>query len=163
MHLGHIGAIKIALKAINPDLFLLIPAFRNPFKSHIKYSTHQRTKWLKRSIKIYIKDKRVRICLFEIKRNTPTPTITTIDFLRKIYNVKKIYFLIGADCYGDLHTWDEFPRLQKLVEFLFLQRDGYPLPPERYRILSFSHPASSTQIREGRGREFLPIFLKGLR
>lgn len=163
VHLGHIGAIKTALKAINPDLFLLVPAFRNPFKSHIKYSTHQRTKWLKRSIKTYIKDKRVQLCLFEIKRNTPTPTITTIDFLYKTYNVQKIYFLIGADHCQNLHTWDEFPRLQRLAEFLFLQRDGYPIPPKQYRTLPFHHLASSTQIRQGRGREFLPQFLKSLR
>lgn len=163
VHLGHIGAMKIALKAINPDLFLIAPAFRNPFKSHIKHSTHQRTKWLKRSIKAYIKDKRVQLCLFEIKRNAPTPTITTIDFLYKTYNVKKIYFLIGTDHYPNLHTWDEFPRLKQLVEFLFVQRNGYPLPPRQYRILPFNHPASSTQIRQGRGREFLPQFLKGLR
>lgn len=163
VHLGHINAIKIALKTINPDLFLLIPAFRNPFKSHIKYSTHQRTKWLKRSIKAYIKDKRVRLCLFEIKRNAPTPTITTINFLYKTYNLQKIYFLIGADCYKDLHTWDEFSRLQKLVEFIFLQRKGFLTPSKQYRILPFNHPASSTQIRQGEGREFLPKFLKGLR
>lgn len=162
VHLGHIKAIKTALKAINPDLFLIVPAFRNPFKSHIKYNTHQRTKWLKRSIKFYIQDKRVKLCLFEIRRNTPTPTITTIDFLYKTYNIKKIYFLIGADHCQNLHTWDEFSRLEKLVEFLFLQRDGYP-PPKKYRTLFFSHPASSTQIRQGGGREFLPQFLKGLR
>lgn len=163
VHLGHINAIKTALKAIDPDLFLLVPAFRNPFKSRIKYSTHQRTKWLRRSIKTYIKDKRVQLCLFEIKRNTPTPTITTINFLYKTYNLQKIYFLIGADCYKDLHTWDEFLKLQELVEFIFLQRDGFSIPLEKYRILPFHHLASSTQIRQGEGEEFLPKFLKGLR
>lgn len=163
VHLGHIRAIKTSLKAINPDLFLIVPAFRNPFKSHIKYSTHQRTKWLKRSLRIYIKDKRVHLCFFEIRRNAPTPTIATIDFLYKTYNIQKIYFLIGSDNQAHLHTWDAFPRLKTLVEFIVLQRQGYPIILGEYRILPFDHPASSTQIRRGHGDAFLPEFLKSLR
>ncbi|WP_051420485.1 nicotinate-nicotinamide nucleotide adenylyltransferase [Helicobacter pametensis] len=163
VHLGHIRAIQITLKALNPSLFLITPAFRNPFKDSIRYSTQKRTKWLKRSLRSYIKDSRVKLCLFEIKRNSPTPTITTIQYLRKILNISKIYFLLGADNLEHLHTWDDYPLLSQLVEFVFLERDGFPAIPHSYQILPFDVPASSTQIRAGGAREFLPHFLKGLR
>lgn len=162
IHLGHIQAIKTALKAIHPDLFLVIPAFKNPFKSQVKYSTHQRVKWLKRSIRLYIKNKKVKLSLFEIKRNKPTPTITTIDFLYKIYNLKKVYFLLGSDYCDNLESWDEFPRLKQLVDFVFLPRRGYPTASKQYQTLAFDHPSSSTQIRQGMGKHFLPAFLKSL-
>lgn len=163
VHLGHIGAIKIALKTLNPSLFLIVPAFRNPFKTSIKHSTQKRTKWLKRSLKLYIKDSRAKLCLFEIKRNTPTPTITTIQYLRKIYNISKIYFLLGTDNLEHLHTWDDYPILSQLVEFVFIERMGFPTKPHLYQTLPLNIPASSTQIRAGKEREFLPQFLQGLR
>lgn len=164
VHLGHIEAIKIALKTLNPSLFLIIPAFRNPFKTSIKYNTKKRTKWLKRSLKLYIKDSRAKLCLFEIKRNTPTPTITTIQYLRKIYNISKICFILGADNLEHLHTWDDYPTLSQLVEFVFIEREGFPTPPPHsYKILPLHIPVSSTQIRRGNQREFLPQFLQGLR
>ncbi|MCE3047263.1 adenylyltransferase/cytidyltransferase family protein [Helicobacter kayseriensis] len=162
IHLGHIGAIQTALKILNPSLFLVVPAFRNPFKSCIKYSTHQRTKWLKRAIK-QINDKRVQLCLFEIKRNAPTPTILTIQYLKKTFNTSKIYFLLGEDNLEHLHTWDAFPLLAHLVEFILLKRQGYSPIPHSYKMLPLDIPASSTQIRNGKQREFLPPFLKGLR
>lgn len=162
IHLGHIQAIKVALKSLNPNDFFIIPAFRNPFKTQIKYTTHQRTKWLKRILKQNIKNTRVSLCLFEIKRNRPTPTITTIQYLKKIYSLSQIYFLLGADNIEHLHTWDEFETLNQLVEFVFLERKNYSIPSS-YRLLPLNIPASSTQIRAGHQKKFLPHFLQGLR
>lgn len=162
IHLGHIRGVQIALKILNPSLCFITPAFRNPFKSQIKYSPQQRIKWIKRSMQQNIKDKRVKLCLFEIKRQTPTPTITTIQYLRKSYNISKIYFLLGADNAKDLHTWDEFALLNELVEFVFLERESYTAP-KSYRSLPLHIPVSSTQIRNGEQKEFLPPFLQALR
>lgn len=164
IHLGHIQAIKLALKSLKPDSCLIVPAFINPFKTHTTFSPHQRVKWLKRSIQQYIKDKRVKLCLFEINQNKPTPTITTILYLKKHYNIKKLYFLLGADNAPHLHTWNEFDRLKQLVEFVFLTRLGYELPQNfSYKTLILNVPTSSTEIRKGNQKEFLPKFLQGLR
>lgn len=164
IHLGHIKALKLALSSLNPQICLLVPTFINPFKTHTTFSPRQRVKWLKRAIKENIKDKRVQIELFEIAQNKPTPTIYTISYLKKLYNVSKIYFLLGADNASHLHTWDEFEKLNSLVEFVFLTRQGYALPSNfPYPILHLDIPTSSTEIRKGEKREFLPKFLQGLR
>lgn len=164
IHLGHIEGIKLALKSLTPTLCFLTPAFINPFKTHTTFSPRQRVKWLKRAIKQNIKDKRAKLCLFEINQNKPTPTITTILYLKKRYNIKKIYFLLGADNASHLQTWDEFERLNQLVEFVFLTRLGYELPKDfAYKTLTLDIPTSSTEIRKGNQKEFLPKFLQGLR
>lgn len=164
IHLGHIKAISLALKALKPTSCFLAPAFINPFKTHTTFSPRQRVKWLKRAIKQNIKDKRVQLCLFEINQNKPTPTITTILYLKKHYNIKKIYFLLGADNASHLHTWDEFERLKNLVDFVFITRLGYELPANfPYQTLPLDIPTSSTEIRKGNQKEFLPKFLQGLR
>lgn len=164
IHLGHIKALKLALHSLSPTLAFLTPAFINPFKSHTTFSPNQRVKWLKRAIRQNIQDERVKLCLFEITQHKPTPTIQTILYLKKRYNIKKLYFLLGADNASHLHTWDEFEKLNTLVEFIFLTREGYTLPPTLpYTTLALNLPISSTQIRNGEKREFLPKFLQGLR
>ncbi|ANV97349.1 nicotinate (nicotinamide) nucleotide adenylyltransferase [Helicobacter enhydrae] len=156
LHLGHIGAIKLAARAIQADVFLLLPAFRNPFKQSTTHSTHRRIKWLKRALKMYIKNKRVKICMFEIRRNAPTPTIWSIHHLKKTYKIGKISFLLGADNLESLHTWDEFERLDDLVEFVFLKRKGFDV--RGHKTLDLRIDVSSTQIRMGQAQEFVPFF-----
>lgn len=164
IHLGHIKALKLALSSLDPQICLLAPTFINPFKTHTTFSPRQRVKWLKRAIKENIKDKRVQIELFEITQNKPTPTIHTTFHIKKLYNVSKIYFLLGADNVSHLRTWDEFEKLNDLVEFVFITREGYPLPHNfPYTTLHLDVPTSSTKIREGKQKEFLPKFLQGLR
>lgn len=164
IHLGHIYALKVALKTLNPTLCLLIPTFINPFKSHTTFSSHQRVKWLKRAIKQNIKNHKVSLCLFEINQNKPTPTILTLRYLKKHYNISKLYFLVGADNASHLHTWDKFNELKNLAEFIFLTRKSYTLPPNfPYKTLTLDIPVSSTEIRNGEKKEFLPKFLQGLR
>lgn len=164
IHLGHISALKLALKELNLTLSLLVPTFINPFKPHTTFSPKQRIKWLKRAIKQNIKNHKVSLCLFEINQNKPTPTILTLRYLKKRYNISKLYFLLGADNASHLHTWDEFLELEKFAEFIFLTRKGYDLPQNfPYKTLSLDIPISSTEIRKGEKKEFLPKFLQGLR
>lgn len=159
LHLGHIKAIKLALKTLQPTLCFLTPAFRNPFKSSTTYPAHTRIKWIKRAIKNEIKDLRVKLCLFEIHYNKPTPTIWTIRHLKKQYNIEKITFLLGSDNSQSLHTWDNYKELSSLVEFVFLRREGYSTP-KHYKTLPLSCNISSTEIRNGEKWEFLPKYLK---
>lgn len=164
IHLGHIKAIKLALKSLDISDFFITPAFINPFKTHTTFTPKQRVKWLKRALKQNIKNKKAKLCLFEINQNKPTPTITTILYLKKRYNIKKIYFLLGADNASHLQTWDEFDKLNQLIEFIFLTRTNYNLPTDfSYKTLTLNVPVSSTEIRKGNQREFLPKFLQGLR
>lgn len=164
IHLGHIYALKTALKEINPSYVLIIPAFINPFKSHTTFSPAQRVKWLKRAIKQNIKNHKVSLSLFEINQNKPTPTIFTLRDLKKHYNISKLYFLLGSDNASHLHTWDEFDELKRIAEFIFITRSGYELPSNfPYKTLLLDIPISSTEIRKGEKKEFLPKFLQGLR
>ena len=164
IHLGHIQAIKLALKVLNPSALFITPAFINPFKTHTTFSPPQRVKWLKLTLKQNIKNKKVSLNLFEIHQNKPTPTIKTILYLKKHYNIKKLYFLLGADNASHLHTWDGFETLNSLVEFVFLTRSGYDLAHNfPYKILTLNIPTSSTEIRKGNQKDFLPKILQGLR
>lgn len=164
IHLGHIQAIKLAIHTLSPCHTLITPAFINPFKSSTTYTPKQRVKWLKRALRQNIKNHRVSLLLFEINQHKPTPTIRTLRYIKKIYKVQKLYFLLGADNANHLHTWDEFKELDKICEFVFITRQSHPLPSNfDYKILKLNVPISSTEIRNGGKKEFLPKFLQGLR
>lgn len=164
IHLGHIKALKLALKTLNPTLSLIAPAFINPFKTHTTFTPSQRVKWLKRAIKQNFESPKVSLLLFEINQHKPTPTILTLRFLKKHFKISKLYFLLGSDNASHLHTWDAFEELQNLCEFIFVTRPSYPLPPSfPYQTLELNLSISSTEIRNGEKKEFLPQFLHGLR
>ena len=119
-HLGHLEIIKSVLKNLEPDLFFIVPTFLNPFKDSYYFSPTLHLKWLK-ILTNSLNQNAIKIIDYEIKQAQKTPTIKTLEFLKKTYNLTKndkIYLIVGADNVESLPKWAEFERLKNSVEFV---------------------------------------------
>ncbi|MDD6056218.1 MAG: nicotinate (nicotinamide) nucleotide adenylyltransferase [Helicobacter sp.] len=149
-HLGHLEIIKSVLKNLEPDLFFIVPTFLNPFKDSYYFSPTLHLKWLK-ILTNSLNQNAIKIIDYEIKQAQKTPTIKTLEFLKKTYNLTKndkIYLIVGADNVESLPKWAEFERLKNSVEFVIIARNGYKIPPY-FKKLPFSEILiSSTQLRK---------------
>jgi nicotinate-nucleotide adenylyltransferase len=67
------------------------------------------------------------VSTIEIDRKGPSYTYKTVENVRQIYNITdRLYFLIGADAIGQLHTWHEAQQIVDSVHFLVFSRPGQP-------------------------------------
>ncbi len=151
-HIGHIQIVQKALQELPIDLLIVVPTYLNPFKKRFVATPNMRYRWLK---KIFLFWPKVRVCSYEIKRNRPTYAIETVEYLKKRYAPKKIYYIIGSDNLATLHLWKNYKKLKKEVEFVVATR-GRVRIPSRYKKLEVHVDISSTELRSNPKQKFLP-------
>jgi nicotinate-nucleotide adenylyltransferase len=120
-HIGHQTIVKKALKKLDIDLLLIVPAYLNPLKVKSFLDAKTRFKLLK---KLFSKKESVKVSSFEIDMKRPVYSIETIKFVLKKYKPEKLYLIIGADNYKSFHLWDSFEEIEKLVTLVVVTRDG---------------------------------------
>ncbi len=151
-HIGHIKIIQTSLKELDIDRIFVCPTYLNPFKKEYHAPPQTRLKWLKKLLKNY---QNVSICNYEIKQNRPVPTIETVLYLYKHFQIEKIYLLIGADNLDSLERWKDIKRLKELVKFVIITRDDKKIP-KHLKKLTVNVNISSTKLREKTDKRFLP-------
>ena len=60
----------------------------------------------------------------EIDRPPPSYSVETVEALRAAQPEAEFFFLVGEDNLPKLPTWHRFEDLQKLVQFVVLDRSG---------------------------------------
>ena len=151
-HIGHIQIVQKALQSLDIDIIIVVPTYLNPFKSSYAAPPKLRLRWLK---KIFLNQKKVVVSDFEIRRNRPTYAIETVNYIRKKYRPKKIYYIIGSDNLPTLHKWKNYPKLKKLVEFVVVTRPGYRYKT-RFKTIRLNVDISSTKLRKKPIKRYLP-------
>ncbi len=151
-HKGHLQIVSQALKELDIDYLIVVPTYLNPFKHHFTAPPKLRLRWLK---KIFLGQRRVKVCDFEIARGRTTYAIETVTYLKKRYAPQKIYYIIGSDNLATLHLWRAYRRLKKEVEFVVATRRGYRIKGN-FKILLVDIPISSTKLRQRPIKRFLP-------
>ena len=135
------------------DRLILVPAAQAPLKPNDVQSTStDRLAMLRAAVEW---DKRFEISDVELRRGGVSYTIDSAKYFRKLYPNDDIYWVIGGDQLPQLHLWKDIHELAKLVEFIFLERPGYPvkarpdLPGLRlHRCDGHLLAISSTELRE---------------
>jgi nicotinate-nucleotide adenylyltransferase len=151
-HIGHEEIIKKALEKLDIDVLFVIPTYLNPFKKKFFAPPHLRYKWVKKLLLPY---KKAKIIDFELRQKRPVPTIETIRYLQKKYNLDKIYLIIGADNLASLKDWKAYDELKKMVEFVIVTRNNTNIPKE-LKKLEVNAKISSTKLREHLKKHYLP-------
>jgi len=144
-HLGHKRVIEEALKVLEIDKLIVVPAFLNPFKSASHFSPKER---LKRSKALFEMFKKVLVDDYEIQQGQPTTTAQTLRHFQKFYNLS--YVIIGADNVANIEQWSEFEYLNAQITWVVATRRGYAIESNKLRdciILNVDVDMSSTQIR----------------
>ncbi|MBO8205174.1 nicotinate-nucleotide adenylyltransferase [Prochlorococcus marinus] len=61
--------------------------------------------------------------------------VESIKNCKKIYEFKKLDFVIGSDLIKDIFCWKDFDKIIKEVSFLIIIRDGYPVESSALKML----------------------------
>jgi nicotinate-nucleotide adenylyltransferase len=144
-HFGHMAIVKEALRELEIDKLIIVPAFLNPFKSNSFSLPHKRLSMSKE----FFNDLDVIVDDYEIKEAKPTPTAKTLKYFQELYNVK--YLIIGADNLSSIDKWYNFRWLNSEITWVIATRGGYGLDTSKlrdFKILEIEANISSTKIRE---------------
>lgn len=153
MHFGHLLAAQDAFEQHQLDRLVLVPAAQAPLKNNEAVSSPEdRLAMLRAAIEW---DKRFEISDFELRRGGVSYTIDSARHFRALYPHDQLFWIIGGDQLPKLHLWREIEALAQLVDFIFLERPGYPvkaapaIPGLRlHRCDGHLLAISSTELRE---------------
>jgi len=144
-HIGHQHIVETAVKHLDIDKLLVVPAYLNPFKSFSLASASQRLAWCHT---LFDDFEKVIVSDYEINEGKSTTTEQTVKHFNRVYDVK--YLMIGSDNLSTLTKWHHFSWLNETIIWVIITREGYPLHVDNlknWKILNVDAPMSSTQIR----------------
>jgi len=145
-HLGHQRIAQKAIKSLDIDTLLVVPAYLNPFKKSSLASAAQRLAWCHT---LFDTTDHVIVDDYEIQEGKSTTTAQSIKHFNTIYDVK--YLIIGSDNLSTLTKWHNFEWLNSHIIWVIVTREKHPLNLDglrEWKILTLDAPMSSTQIRE---------------
>lgn len=152
LHIGHTQIIESALKCLDIDQIFVVPTYLSPFKDASGASANLRISWLE---KVYDTQRRVHIIDYEVRQKRAVPSIETVLYLKKKYDLKKIYLIIGADNYKQITRWHRYTELAALVEFVVATREALTVP-DNLKKLDIHATISSSKLRANMNSSFIP-------
>jgi nicotinate-nucleotide adenylyltransferase len=127
VHFGHLMAAQDAYEQHKLDRLIFVPAAQAPLKPNDVISSPQdRLAMLRAAVEW---DRRFEISDHELNRGGVSYTIDSARHFRALYPQDDLYWIIGGDQLPKLHLWKDIDELARLVEFIFLERPGYPVKP----------------------------------
>jgi nicotinate-nucleotide adenylyltransferase len=153
VHFGHLMAAQDAYEQHQLDRLVLVPAAQAPLKPNdVQSSPQSRLAMLQAATEW---DRRFEISDFELRRGGVSYTIDSARHFRTLYPNDELFWIIGGDQLPKLHLWKDIAELVTLVQFVFLERPGYPvrahpeIPGLRlHRCDGHLLAISSTELRE---------------
>lgn len=125
VHFGHLLAAQDAYEQYKLDRLVFVPAAQAPLKPNdVLSSPGHRLAMLSAAIEW---DRRFEISDYELSRGGVSYTIDSARHFRALYPQDDLYWIIGGDQLPKLHLWKDITELARLVEFIFLERPGYPV------------------------------------
>ena len=125
MHFGHLLAAQDAYEQHRLDRLIIVPAAQTPLKPSEAHSTPAARLAMVRAAPEW--DTRFEVSDFELRKGGVSYTIDSARHFRSLYPDDQLYWVIGGDQLPQLHLWKDIGELAKLVEFIFLERPGYPV------------------------------------
>lgn len=157
VHFGHLLAAQDAYEQHKLDRLILVPAAQSPLKLHdVQSSSQERLAMLEAAIEW---DRRFEISDYELQKGGISYTIDSVRHFRTLFPNDELYWVIGGDQLPSLHLWKDIGELARLVEFIFLERPGYPVKArvdvpglKLHRCDGHLLAVSSTELRERQRR-----------
>ena len=157
-HLGHLALLKNALRLVNPDLALVMPAGTPPHKHAYGTPGELRYQMCSAFLKV---DPRVHRSRFELDQPGKSYTSRTVEYLRSRWPRCEIFLLVGGDMLRSFLTWHRSDWLLCQITLVAQSRDeaetaqlepaARALREKGGRVIFLKSPVcelSSTQVRE---------------
>ncbi len=145
IHHGHLILAREALETLAFDEVIFVLAAQSPHKQD-RAPSPVAARWEMLTAAI-AGEPNFSASRLEIDRPPPSYSVETVEALRMAQPEAELFFLVGEDNLPELSTWHRFDDLQKLVQFIVLDRSGeeveYDYPAIRRKI-----DISATTIRK---------------
>jgi nicotinate-nucleotide adenylyltransferase len=125
VHFGHLMAAQDAYEQHHLDRLVLVPAAQAPLKPNEVFSPADKRLAMLRAATEW--DRRFEISDIELRRGGVSYTIDSARHFRAQYPNDELYWIIGGDQLPKLHLWKDITELARLVQFIFLERPGFPV------------------------------------
>lgn len=153
-HIGHEAIISNLQSTLDFEKLFLIPTYLNPFKESSHFNAQNRLEFLHC---MYDNNPNISIESYEVDLQRKVPTIETIEYLSSKYDLDTIYLVIGADNFINIKKWNSFEKLQSMVTFVVVSRNGYEINSEiPYIPLLVDVTISSTSLRKSLDLSYIP-------
>ena len=149
-HAGHLILASDALKNLELDLLLFVPASTQPFKADRTgtASPEQRAAMVELAIG---GTRGFHADTAELERGGLSYTVDTLEELSRKHPGAELFLIVGEDALDDFAKWKSPNRIKELATIAILRRHGgaseRPLPPGVVEASSRLVEISSTEIR----------------
>ena len=122
VHFGHLRIASEAAAALRLPEVRLIPSKTPVHRTRPGASESHRLAMLRLAVAdvpgLAVDDR-------ELKRDTPSYTVLTLESLRTEFPLRPLVWLIGIDAFMHINRWHQWPRLFDLAHFVVLNRPGF--------------------------------------
>lgn len=123
IHIGHLRLAEAVYNHLPLEQIVFMPALIPPHKLGQDYApAAQRYAMTELAIQGY---PQFTVSDLELRRQGVSYTVDTLRELKQLYPQRPLYFIIGADSLGQLHTWHEIETMLQLATFVAAGRPGY--------------------------------------
>jgi nicotinate-nucleotide adenylyltransferase len=144
VHHAHLILAREAIETLGLEKVILVPASISPLKKTTPVARGEvRLAMLRAAIK---GEPEFEVDECELRRPPPSYTIDTAEEIRRRECGAAIYCLIGEDNVEQLPLWHRFAELDKMVQFVVLDRSGKQ-PSHSYEVILRRIDISATEIR----------------
>lgn len=132
IHMGHVEAALVAREALALDRVLVIPAHVPPHRTTPASSPFHRFAMAALAV-----NGLEGLAASDMELREPGPSYTADTLLRLHahgYAASQIFFIAGADAFAEIQTWNRYPAVLDLANFVVVSRPGMPLTMLRQRL-----------------------------
>lgn len=143
--IGHIQIAKSVLETNFFDEVWLMPSYKNVFNKELETSEHRLN-----MCKLAIDDVRMKVFDYEITHKLNGETFKFVNQLKNDlnYNFNDFSLIIGLDNANIFHKWKNYEQLEKIINFVVVNRKGIKQDPNINWYLKKPHIFLENDIME---------------
>lgn len=161
-HNGHVNSIVTVQKKMGFDQIHIIPNNQNPLKIQTEAPSNEaRMEMCRRAFSTY--GSQFIINDIELKRGGVSYTIDTIKEMRKTFESRELYLIIGADNFETFSEWKDYKKILSEVNLVITTRPGFQIPtvagewPAYLNEYVVESDFGTLELSTGRSVEFLTL------
>ncbi len=152
VHAGHLAAAQAAVRALDLDRVLFVPALDPPHRQADPMASPYH-----RFAMVTLATSPIAGFLasdVELRRAGPSFTAETLrQFAAEGLDRSQIFFITGADAFAEIATWRDYPALLDLAHFVVCARPGFPVADVARRLPGLAHRTIALPRPEGASLE----------